>query len=377
MVRALALVGLLCLLGLGWTMVRYWDTMGSLVQLTALLKTQALQPAENPVLITGAMRGMVDALGDPYSAYLDRDEYQELTMKIQASFGGVGLVVGADEKDQIRVVSPMKDTPAARAGIRAGDIILSIDRRSTVGMSLDQAARLLRGDPGTQVIVGVYRESDGQEHQFRIIREIIQVPSVEWRVLEGEPRLGYLYLMQFSAHSASEVEQALDEMTERGARGLVLDLRDDPGGDFEAAVKIADQFLDSGTIVRVVDRGGAEKVYEAKRGAFTLPVVVLINQGTASSAEILAGALQDSGRAVLVGEKSFGKGLVQTVFPLVGGDALKVTTDRYETPKGTDIDRVGIAPDYVVKPQDGADVQLERARQLLVRQLQRTPAAAA
>lgn len=362
-----AAIGLLLTLSAGYLFVAHKSTLGSLVNLTLLLKTQALNPVDTSTLIQGAMRGMVNSLEDPYSTYLNRQEFEDLTIRIQASFGGIGVVVGADEENRFRVVAPMKGTPAERAGIKSRDIILRINGEPTRGMSLDEAVELMRGEPGTQVDIGIYREGDKREYNFRLTREVINVPSVESRMLEGKPRIGYLHLLQFSATSPREVEKTLKGFLDKGARGLILDLRDNPGGDFDAALKIADIFLDKGTIVKVADHKGDEVVHQASPPALDLPMVVLVNQGSASSSEILAGALQDHHVAPLVGQKTFGKGLVQTVYPLVGGDALKLTTDKYFTPDGTDINQIGIVPDYTVPNSNGGktDPQFERARELL------------
>lgn len=362
-----AFIGLLFVLSVTYLTVTYKNNLGSLVSLTLLIKNNALEPVETPVLFEGAMRGMVNALEDPYSAYLDRRQFEDLNIKLRASFGGIGIVVGADEENRFRVVSPMKGTPAYREGIKSGDIILRINGESTRGLTLDDAVEMMRGEPGTQVHIGVYRESDGQEYDYKITREIINVPSVDSELLPGTPRIGYLHLLQFTNTSPQEMEKALNQLHKEKAQGLILDLRDNPGGDFEAVLKIADLFLDEGAIVKVADHRGKEVVHEAHPGALELPVVVLVNQGSASSSEILAGALQDHRIAPLVGEKTFGKGLVQTVYPLVGGDALKLTTDKYFTPRGTDINQIGIVPDYSV-PSDGRDEdpQLKRAREILV-----------
>lgn len=364
-----AVIGLLSTVTLSYSVIAFRGSIASLATEALLLKTKALQEVETSELIRGAMRGMVGALDDPYSAYLDPDEYRDLTIKIQATFGGIGIVVGTDEEKRLKVISALKGTPAERAGMRSGDIIVGIDGKPAQGMSLDEAVRLMRGEPGTQVTVNVYREKEKKEYEFRITREVINVPSVESRILEGPLPVGYIHLLQFTASSTTELKKAVKELSDEGARGIVLDLRDNPGGDFQAALDIADLFLDEGVIVKVRNSYGKEAVYRANPGAINMPLVVLVNGGSASSSEIVAGALQDNGVAPLVGERTFGKGLVQTVFPLAAGDALKLTTDKYYTPKGTDIDHVGITPDYTVASGNGEDLQLERAKALLLEKL--------
>jgi carboxyl-terminal processing protease len=200
-----------------------------------------------------------------------------------------------------------------------------------------------------------------------IIREIINVPSVEDKIISEEPLLGYIKLNQFHARSAQEIASSINNMEDKKVKGVILDLRDNGGGDFEASLDIADLFLDESDVVSVKDSRGKETVHKARAGSYSAPLIVLVNKNSASASEILSGALQDNGRAILVGEKTFGKGLVQTVFPLRDGGALKLTTQKYFTPKGTDINEIGINPDYVVKnPNNGdKDLQLERAIQLL------------
>jgi len=226
---------------------------------------------------------------------------------------------------------------------------------------------MMRGEPGTELRLVVLR---GQEEKsFRLIRQIINIPSVEWKMLKEAPTVGYIRLNQFSSHSDQEMSEALKEVSKNKAQGLILDLRDNPGGDLNVAVSIADMFMEEGNIVIIQDAKGNQRKFEAKAGSVTLPMVVLINEGSASASEILAGALKDHRLAQLVGEKSFGKGLVQTIFPLRGGDALKLTTDKYLTPAGTDINKIGIQPDFVVKDTaEDNDLQLNRALELLNKQ---------
>lgn len=269
-------------------------------------------------------------------------------------------------------MSPIKGTPAYKEGIKHGDIITKINDDSTVGMSQDEAVHLMRGDPGTQLSLSVYRESDAKEHTFRIVREIINVPSVESEVLDSANQIGYISLNQFGTRSAEEIKNSVNDLVEnKKIRGLILDLRNNGGGDFDVSIEIAGVFLDGDKVVSVADAQGNEKVYRADSGKVDLPLVVLVNEDSASASEILAAALQDNKRAVLVGKKTFGKGLVQTVFPLRNGGALKLTTQKYYTPAGIDINEVGITPDYVVdiKPDDSQDKQLEKAVSLIKKQL--------
>jgi len=230
----------------------------------------------------------------------------------------------------------------------------------------------MRGEPGTQLVLTIYRESDGQEHEFVIIREIINVPSVEDRMLDDKPAIGYIKLNQFHAKSAQEMADALNRLLkDHRMEGLVLDLRGNGGGDFEASIAIASLFLDGQVVVKEADAKNNETVHQASGEGLDIPLVVLVNGDSASASEILAGALQDNQRALLVGEKTYGKGLVQTIYPLRDGSALKLTTRKYYTPKGTDINDIGIVPDYVVEQEPDAqtDLQLEKAVELLKKEI--------
>jgi len=360
----LAIIGLITVLGTGFLLVANPGSLGSMAELVMLVKSDSLYPLKTEPAVQGAMAGVVASLGDPYSQYLNPKEFEEMNIRVQGTFGGIGVVVGADEDGKIKVISPIKGTPAERAGLKTGDIIFTVNGESTRNLSTDQVVEMMRGEPGTELRLVVLR---GQEEKsFRLVREIINVPSVEWEMLKEAPGVGYIRLNQFNSHSDQEMSEALKEISQQKAQGLVLDLRDNPGGDLNVSVNIADMFLEEGDIVIIQDAKGNKRTFEAKPGSVKMPMVVLINEGSASASEILAGALKDHRLAQLVGEKSFGKGLVQTIFPLRGGDALKLTTDKYLTPAGTDINKIGIQPDFVVKDTaEAKDLQLDRALELL------------
>lgn len=368
-----ALIGFLTLSGIIWVFVTNMNNWGTLLSVVSLVETQGLYEPDLDQMILGAAAGIVDSLHDPYSKYLDKDTWQELKIRLEAKFGGIGVYVLEESKGKFKIVSPIKGTPAYRAGIKNGDIILKINGESVQNMTQDEVVSLMRGDPGTQLLLTVYRESDGKEYEFKIIREIINVPSVEYEVLDETNGIGYLTLNQFHSHSSEEMAEALNELVrEKKAKGLILDLRYNGGGDFNAAVEIASLFLDKGSeIVSVRDGKGKEEVYKSSGGDVDIPMVVLINGDSASAAEILAGALKDNKRAVLVGKTTFGKGLVQTVYPLRDGGALKLTTQKYFTPDGTDINEVGIHPDYEVENGEGKDkdLQLDKAVEIIKKQI--------
>ncbi len=364
--------GLLVFLSAGYLAITNWSSWSSMLSVMGLIKAESLYAPHSDKMIQGATAGIVASLDDPYSKYLNKSQWEELKLQLDAEFGGIGVYVVETQDGKLTIVSPIKGTPAAEAGLKDGDIITKINGESSIGMSQDDAVHLMRGDPGTQLELTIFRADDGQEHVFKIIRQIINVPSVEDKIVNENPMLGYIKLNQFHARSTQEMVASLNNMEQKNIKGLILDLRDNGGGDFEASLAIADLFLSEGEIVSVKDAKGKETVHNAGPGATNLPLIVLVNQNSASASEILSGALQDNGRAVLVGESTFGKGLVQTVYPLSDGGALKLTTQKYFTPKGTDINEIGINPDHVVKNADNGDVdlQLQRAVELLKQQIQ-------
>lgn len=366
-----SLVGGLVVVGLLVVFITNTAGIGTFISVLGLIKTQSIYDLDSSKVFQGAAAGVVETLKDPYSEYLDKATWQELKVRLDAKFGGIGVFILQDNAGRLKILSPLKGTPAFNEGIKSGDFITKINGDSTHGMTQDEAIHRLKGDPGTQVIVTVYRPSDGQEHDFKIIRAIINVPSVEQKVLDDAGQIGYIKLSQFHSQSAKEMKEAVESFTRDGkVKGLILDLRDNGGGDFEAAINIADLFLDEVPVVSAVDARGNKEVYKASMGKTALPVVVLVNGDSASASEILSAALKDNKRAVLVGQKTFGKGLVQTVFPLRDGGALKLTTQTYYTPRGTNINKIGIMPDYVVKnAPNGPDKQLLKAEELIKKQI--------
>lgn len=311
-------------------------------------------------LIEMAIRGMVAGL-DTHSAYLDAEEYEEILISTAGSYSGVGLNVSI-ENNQVVVVAPFDGTPAKRAGIRSGDIIISIDDMPVVHDNLGETISRMRGKPGTRVKIVVSRADVAEPLSFDLERTHIRVASVKGSMLE--PGYGYLRISQFSDNTGAELEDALRElMKEAGGRldGLILDLRDNPGGVLDSAVEVADVFLNSGLVVSANGRADdARFSMSARRGDLLhgARLAVLVNAGSASSSEIVAGALKDLNRATIVGSQTYGKGSVQTVMPLSGGRALKLTTSRYFTPSGESIHERGITPDIVVTSDDEQSVAL-------------------
>jgi len=289
---------------------------------------------------------------DPHSTYLDAKAFEELRVGTTGEFGGLGIVVGMED-GFVKVISPIDDTPAQRAGVKAGDLIIRLDDTPVKGMSLDDAVKIMRGKPGTNIDLTIVREGEDQPLKFTITRDRIRVKSVKSRLLE--PGYAYVRVSQFQERTGKDLHNAITELKKENKgnlKGLVLDLRNNPGGLLDAAVIVSDTFLDRGTIVSVKGRTEDNKLSQAATPGDILkgsPIVVLVNEGSASASEIVAGALQDNKRAVIMGQKTFGKGSVQTVIPLGNNSALKLTTARYYTPSGRSIQAEGIAPDIALE----------------------------
>ena len=294
-----------------------------------------------------AIRGMLASLNDPYTRFLDPKQFKEMRIDTSGELMGVGIQLSLDTKTkELVVVSPIEGTPASRAGVLSKDVIVSIDGDSTKGMSTEDAVKLIRGPEGSDVVLGLRRGD--QVLDVPLTRARIEINAVIYRLnkTQDQRKIGYIRLKQFNANAAKEMRQAAKSLEEQGAEGYVLDLRGNPGGLLEASIDIARQWLNEGIIVSTRTREGIRDVRRATGSAITdKPLVVLIDQGSASASEILSGSLQDNSRAELVGQKTFGKGLVQAVRGLSDGSGLTVTIAKYLTPKGTDIHKNGIEPD--------------------------------
>lgn len=312
---------------------------------------------EDVQLIEDAVQGMLSGL-DPHSGYLSARNFQEMQIQTRGEYGGLGIEVTLDQElGVVRVVSPMDDTPADRAGIQANDLIVQIDGTPIQGMTLNEAIDLMRGEPNSPITITVVREGL-DPFDVDIVREVIELQAVRSRIEGDDGNVGYIRVTTFSERAAEGVRRAIRDLrddAEEPLAGYVLDLRNNPGGLLEQAINISDAFLDGGEVVSTRGRDPADtQRYNARRGDMTsgTPVIVLINGGSASASEIVAGALQDHARATLVGTQSFGKGSVQTIIPLSGGadGALRLTTSRYYTPAGRSIQAVGIVPDVEIYP---------------------------
>ena len=320
-------------------------------EILSQIKDTYVEDVDDKELIEHAIRGMLDGL-DPHSAYLDSEEYKEMSISTSGKFGGLGIEVQM-YNGFVRVVSPIDDPPASRAGIEAGDLIVRIDEKPVKGMTLSEAVRMMRGKPGTKIDLLVMREGGAQPFKVNITRDIIKVESVRSRMLE--PKFGYLRISTFSGNTATSAEKQLNALNDEAdgeLRGIILDLRNNPGGVLTAAVDVSDLFLENGTVVSIKGRhDNALREFTAKPGdsLYGKPIVVLVNEGSASASEIVAGALQDHQRAVIAGRKTFGKGSVQTIVPVRNNAAIKLTTARYYTPSGRSIQAEGIEPDVSIR----------------------------
>ena len=355
-----------------------WEQARLFAEVLERVKRDYVEPINDAVLLESAIRGMVSDL-DAHSQYLDAREYRDIRISTTGSYSGIGIEV--DEKGgALRVVTPIAGSPAARSGIRSGDQIVAVDGVSINAANVQQTIGRLRGHAGSRVTVTVLRDEVVIDHEM--VRQIIRVASVHKEFLG--PSYGYVRVSQFSENTAGEVGRAVDELQEASGgmlHGLVLDLRNNPGGVLDAAVDVTDLFLDSGVIVSAEGRSFDSRfTHSAHRGDILdgANMVVLVNNGSASASEIVAGALQDHNRALVVGTSTFGKGLVQTVMPLSKGRAIKLTTSRYYTPSGDSIHEIGISPDVLVEDTPGfpdlslsgildreADIQLAEAIEYL------------
>lgn len=335
------------------------DELELLTEVYGRIKRDYVDQVADEKLFMAAIRGMLSAL-DAHSSYLDEQELEKLREGTRGEFGGIGLELSSDN-GFVQVVAPIDDTPASKAGLKSGDIITRVNGESVRGVGITELVNRLRGSPGTQVSLTVVREEAGKPLTFELQRDIIKIDSVRSRTLT--PGYGYVRISQFQERTAPELHQALDKLLEQSGenalRGLVLDLRNNPGGVLHAAISVADAFLEDGLIVYTKGRAKDSRMeFEAndKDRIAGTPLVILINRGSASGSEIVAGSLQDRERAIIMGQTSFGKGSVQSVVPL-GGPALKLTTARYYTPSGRSIHNKGVTPDIAVEQLRLADSQ--------------------
>jgi carboxyl-terminal processing protease len=349
------------------------------------IKSDYVEPVEDKKLITEAINGMLSGL-DPHSSYLDDEAFKELQVGTQGEFGGLGIEVGMED-GFVKVVSPIEDTPAFKAGVKSGDLVIKLDDTPVKGMTLNDAVKKMRGKPGTDIILTIVRKGQAKPLTLTLTRAVIKIKSVKYKLVE--PDYGYVRITQFQEHTGENLVSALNDLQQQNKKaplkGLVLDLRNDPGGLLNTAVSVSGAFLKPGELVVYTDGrtedakmrltnsrenylrpGESDYLKELPAWTKSVPMVVLVNGGSASASEIVAGALQDHKRAVVLGTQTFGKGSVQTILPLNNGTAIKLTTARYYTPGGRSIQAKGITPDIVVEDAtisniDGSRMEVREA----------------
>lgn len=361
---------------LGAELVLLHKIMGSTADPMRFLRTMnLLQRNYNGEVTThqlfdGAIKGMVEAVGDPYTVYLNNKDYQQLSEMTNGSFGGIGIVFGKRGNDYV-VISALEDNPGAQAGIKSGDIITGIDGKSTREMNMEQVANKIRGEQGTEVELEL-QDKEGRLRKVRVTRKEIKNPSVGGQLLPNT-KIGYIRIAVFNENTGTDFAKKYKELEQQGMQALVLDLRSNPGGVFDAGVQVAGMLVPKGPIVSVIDRDGNKVTESSELEKVKYPLAVLVDHGSASASEIVAGAIKDTKSGKLFGVKTFGKGSVQSVYRLDSGTAVKITVAKYYTPSGVSIHNVGIEPDVKVElPEDAkVDVQLKAAEEYLLGELKK------
>lgn len=325
----------------------HYSRIKTFAESLSLVKKNYVEEVDEKDLVYGAIKGMLNSL-DPHSSFLSPESFKDMQIDTSGEFGGLGIQIGMKDK-LLTIIAPIEDTPADKAGVKAGDKIIKIDGESTKDITLQDAVSKLRGKKGTPVVITIIREGLEKPLDIKIIRDIIQLKSVKSKVIDNT--IGYVKLTQFQEKSAADLRKALNELSQKNITALILDLRNNPGGLLKGAVDVTSQFLPSGKLVVYIKGRVGEKTefHTSDNNYHNYPMVILVNEGSASASEIVAGALQDWEQAVILGTQTFGKGSVQTVMPLSDGSALRLTTARYYTPKGRSIQTTGITPDILVK----------------------------
>jgi carboxyl-terminal processing protease len=347
-----------------------------LLGLKEYVKKNYVEGAKDDSLMEGAMKGVFEALGDPYSVYMSASEFKSMNESTSGNFGGIGVIVTKSEEGYITVVAPVEDTPGEKAGIKTKDKIIKVDDKDLIGMELDKAVELIKGKPGTKVVLTISRGDVIQPMTFEITREMINQKAVKSEVKESN--VGYIRINSFDSDADKDFKRELTSLKAKKIKGLILDLRQNPGGYVSSCLEIADEILGDGMVVYTEDINKNRQVYNSKAGGLGVPLVILVDGGSASASEILAGAVKDRNAGLLIGEKTFGKGLVQSVESLKDGSGFKLTTQKYYTPNGISINKIGIEPNIEVKPmevkegqkpEDIKDLQLERAMEEILKQI--------
>lgn len=335
-------------------LISSYNKYSKAVSLENYVKTNSLQEVDDEQLMEGQLKGMLQGLDDPYSIYMTEEEFKDFTEHTQGVYGGIGVVVSPGEDNLITVVSPIEGTPGERAGLKAGDKIIKVEGQEFMADSMDKAVKVMKGEPDTKVALTILRKDKEGKNEYidmDIVREEIRLVTVQSEIVEDD--IGYLKITSFDQLTYEEFKENLDDLIDQDVSGLVLDLRNNPGGLLDICVDISDELLGEGVIVYTETRDGERTYEKSKKGHTDIPLVVLVNEGSASASEILAGAIQDRDRGILVGTTTFGKGIVQRIKQLSDGSGLKLTVSEYFTPNGTNIHGIGIEPDIVLElPED-------------------------
>ena len=351
-------------------------SMDKLLSLKEYIKGSYVEGAEDNKLIEGAIKGMFESLGDPYSVYMTKEEFKNFNESTKGSYGGIGVIVTRSEDGYVTVVAPIEDTPGEKAGLKTNDRIIKVDDKDVIGIELEAAVTLMKGKKGTEVKLTVMRDDVKEPKEFNITREEIILKTIKSNMMENN--IGYIRISMFDEDTGVEFKKALTALTAKDMKGLIIDLRQNPGGFITQCVEVADELLDEGLVVYTEDKAKKREDYKSKNGKVEVPFVVLIDEGSASASEILSGAVKDRKAGLLIGTKSFGKGLVQSIEQLKDGSGMKLTTQKYYTPNGISINKIGIQPDIEVKavetrenekPEDVKDVQLDRALEEILKQI--------
>ncbi|HEY3348136.1 MAG TPA: S41 family peptidase, partial [Nitrospirota bacterium] len=377
--RASIIIAFVFVLGisLGSVMVRYsqadnatYDNLRIFAEVLSMVQKNYVEEVNTKDLIYSAVKGMLNSL-DPHSSFMTPEMYKEMQVDTKGEFGGLGIQIGVKDK-MLTVISPIEDTPAYRAGIKAGDKVVKIDGQNTKDMTLTEAVDKMRGIKGTNVTLSIFREEFEKPKDFTLTRDVIKIKSVKSKLIDGD--IGYVKINQFQEKTDTDLDKALKEFDDKNIKGLIVDLRNDPGGLLNMAVDVAGEFLPPGKLVVYIKGRSGEKdefFTNNKSPRADVPIVVLVNEGSASASEIVAGCLQDWGRAVIMGTQTFGKGSVQTVIGLSDGSGLRLTTAKYYTPKDRSIQNTGIKPDIEVKQPQAVEAKKDDMHMLREKDLER------
>ncbi len=336
--------------------------------LQEIIDAYYLDDIDLDALEDGVYKGLVDGLDDPYSVYYTKDEYSDMLEDSSGIYDGLGMLVSQDETGgDITIIQVFEDTPAYEAGVKSGDVIFKVEDEEVKGQDLSTVVSRMKGEKGTSVDITLYRESVDKYLEFNITRDEINVPTVSYKMLDNKNKIGYVQIVQFDEVTYKQFKKAMNALEKKGMEAVIFDLRDNPGGLYDTVCDILDYILPEGRIVYTKDKYGNMREQTSDEECVDIPIVVLQNENSASASEIFSGAVKDFGVGTIVGAKSFGKGIVQSVFPLGDGTAIKLTVEDYYTPNGNNINGTGITPDIEVEnTNDKEDAQLERAKKTAV-----------